>query len=339
MSMSAQLRRRRIRPFVSGAAAATLGASGTLFLISDGEAATSSTPTPVTPTVVATGPGFQVTSDGWVRYGRTTASKLALSNVQTVTENGTFDANGNCIVNTPSQTVTHGGPAAYQSETGYNPKLCEATYEEGFVANSVAASTLGVDTSQPYGLTPVPAGAQAGPAAVIPAPLPGQSLATASGVQPADSTTYKNAYQKDAYIDPLDITITSLADNMSFGVDDSNQILTSYSNWSYGHRFAYDGWSGSSPWLYSYKNNAYTEVFENGIYQGTNTDFEQYLVYEFGPEVYAACGFNSSPANFTQNMILEATASTLTPISQDTATGGCSNLVHRDAESGYGSTQ
>jgi len=56
-----------------------------------------------------------------------------------------------------------------------------------------------------------------------------------------------SAYQTDAYLDPLDITITSLANNLTWTMTSNNKEVLSQSGNLVSYQFVYDGWSGSSP--------------------------------------------------------------------------------------------
>ncbi len=350
-------RRRMARQGIrSGAALVTLGAaSGSLLLLPVGGAQAASTAPG--PAGSGNSAAFTITPDGWVHYNNTKASTLPLTNPTTVTLPGTIDSNGNCVISSPPLT-NKAGAGFFESETAFNPVLCQASFLEGQISSQVAAS-LGVTqrsvsaplppgalSSTPIGrVTPV-AGAASGPLALavpgsasagLAVPAPASQAATAPAVQAASSTTYKSAYQKDAYLDPFDITITSLAQNMTWGFNSSNQIVSA-SAYVVPYRFSWDGWGGGGPSSSVYKNGNYTAAINLAYYQSTNTDFENYVLAILGLAGLAACGFDTSPAVFTQNMALTGESGGYQVSSADSATGGCSDLVHRDSENGYGST-
>lgn len=251
-----------------------------------------------------------VLPNGWIDYNNTSATTMALTSKQTFTESGQVDANGNCTISTIEPSIPT-GDSAVVSETSYNPTLCEATYVMGLTSPAEAIS-LG-----------------ATPSSTLSAPIVLSPL-----------TEYNNkVYYKTEYIDPLDITITSLAVNLSYNYS-STGVLGTSSTGGDGYHFAYDGWSGSAA-TFTDGINGGTTVIGTGYYRQQNIDFQLFM---------DAIGFGllctgSLTATFTQNMQIADAAvkngGTPPPASnanQDTATGGCSNLVHFGAEFGSGTT-
>lgn len=295
---------------------------------------------------------FAVTSSsGWITYNGTEASKLPLINPQTVTVSGTVNSSGQCVLPNTTQVPKTVGDTFFESETAFDPVICQAKYLEGEVSASTAAADLGTNL---YPTRTAPLTPSAVPSTVLSTPPTSASITSvaSSGLMARaavgsvrsykgpsfDNTTYESAYQKDAYIDPLDITITSLAQNMTWGYT-SGYIAGNVSAYVVPYRFAYDGWSGGGPSSSVYKNGTATAAINLAYYQSVNTDFEQYLEDVLGPGAIAVCGFTIAPAVFTENMALTGYANHSYSVnSDDTATGGCSDLVHRDSENGWGST-
>lgn len=249
----------------------------------------------------ASGPGssepsspspFTVHADGWIDFTSTKAGTPPLTNAHTVTVAGHLGTNGNCSVPQPTMANPF-GVDTYSSEIAFNPVRCKARYREGDVSPSTAAG-LGIKPAR----QPLPA------AATPPATATPLGVASAHTVPNfCGSACTWSAYQKDAYLDPLDITITSLASNLTWTMATSNEEVLSYQGTLVPYRFAYDGWSGGPPAQQDYKNSADTTVNQFASYQSSNTDFEQYMLAAFGPTVVAVCG-GAAPAVFTQDMIL-----------------------------------
>jgi len=335
-----ELRRRSLRLLSRGAAAVTVGAAGTAAI--GGRLASASGPS--TPSSTTTTSPVTVTPSGWIKYNDISLPPMVSSS--TVTVSGTLDANGNCHID-QTDSNTAGGLNRFEAETAYNPKLCEATYVEGTI-DQATASALGISTSAPATL---PAGAlAAGPASVITslpslAP-PNTSLGNSPGSvsSPAalssvaadySGTTYKTASSKDWYTDPVGITITSLAQNLTWSVDDSNGLISSESSYVVPYQFAYDGWTTNALSDTDYKNGNYTAAIELSYFQSTNTDFEEIMTFLFGPGVILVCG-GVSPAVFTQDMALTGTQDGYSASNADSATGGCSDLVSWNHSDGWG---
>ena len=296
-----------------GTSSTSSGASGSGGSPSSGSASAGSTP-------------FTVEPDGWIDFTHTRQSAPPLTDSNVVTVSGSIDANGNCQVSNPTANVPL-GVNVYESEVAFNPRLCEAKYLEGEISDG---------TAQTLGASPQPQQAPAAGAAPAQAPVFGQAAPRMVLPPPCTTCTW-SAYQKDAYLDPLDITITSLANNLTWTMTSNNEEVLSQAGNLVGYRFAYDGWSGYGPEQNDYKNAAYTQAIQTGYYYSQNTDFEHIMEAIFGPAVIAVCG-GGSPAVFVQDEQINGYWGGFFTGSSDSNTGGCSDLVHRDAESGWGST-
>lgn len=270
----------------------------------------------IIPAAASNSPGAASTApitmgaNGWIQYNDTPATTMALTGKQTFSESGSIDAAGNCVI-AFTQPSTPAGDSAVVDETSYNPTLCEATYAMGITTPSEAAS---------LGATPI---SDASPATVTPL------------------NEYNNkVYYKTEYIDPFDITITSLAVNLSYNYSSAG-VMGSIGVTGDGYHFAYDGWGGAAA-SFSYGDNGGTTAYASGYYQQTNTDFAEFmsLLYDGLP----VCGLDTS-ATFTEDQTV-ADAAALNGAqppppsggNSDSATGACSSLVHFGSEIGQGTT-
>ncbi|PYC65344.1 hypothetical protein C7C46_32650 [Streptomyces tateyamensis] len=154
---------------------------------------------------------------------------------------------------------------------------------------------------------------------------------------PADYWS-ETAFEKNSYVDPLDITIVSLAPNISWTANGST--ITSYSNaYAVPYAFQYDGWSSSGV-SFSWNGCVNCENLQlNSSDTWRNTDFEAVIVATMGAAGYAACGFNSDPAVFQLSPFIRAGNNGSFAWGYNSpsgAAGGCSNLVHFRENHGFG---
>jgi hypothetical protein len=279
---------------------------GMVFTMVPAAASTNTTTTTTSPAPVV------VAANGWIDYNNTPATTMALTGKQTFSESGSFNAADNCEISFTQPSIP-AGDSAVVDETSYNPTLCEATYAMGLTTPSEATS---------LGATPI---ADANPATISPIPL----------------NEYNNkVYYKTEYIDPVDITITSLATNLSYNYSSAG-VMGSVGVTGDGYHFAYDGWSGAAA-TFTSGDNGGTTAYATGYYQQTNTDFATFMDSISGG--LPVCGLTTT-AVFTENQTVGDSASkngAAPPApsggNSDSATGACSSLVHFGAEIGQGTT-
>lgn len=327
--------RRGRRTVQRTAFAAVLGAAST-----GGVAITLATPvgassvpssTTLPPTSSTVFPGVTITSDGWIHYtpnhsqGASNGSSqgappssisdtLGTSLVDPTIEHlvGKVNRTGSCVIRQTNSEVPGQSPV-FSEEVAYNPITCQAQYEVGHL-----------------------------PAASTPS-APSHSTSAGTAMSAASSTIHKNAYIKSAFLDPFDITINSLATNLSWYINNPVSCVSFPSANIIPYKFAYDGWSTSGvsqfgPWKSS-PTGCSNSVFLGGYDQFRNTDFEDVVVALLGIDGYAACGFTGAAATFTYTDSITGTKTgSFSTASTDTKQGGCTDLVHRDSETGYGST-
>lgn len=285
--------------------------------------AASASPTPSAPmsgnAASASMPGVTPLAGGWIGYSATVASELTLTNQSTTTVTGTMESDGSCDISAAG-TAGAGGADTFQEETEYNPQTCQEQVLSGTLTSSDAA-VLGSLATNPNG--------SADTAAVS-----GSATAAASAT-PA-STSYQSAYVKTAWIDPLNITITSLADNLKWPLYGAGGTLTARVN---PYEFKYDGWSSSGPSKIKFvtlSGNTGWSVNETDHF--TNTDFAAFVYAVFGVAGWLACGApTTATAHFNHNVTVYGYRNDSRGWKwNDSKSGACTDLVHHAGWDGFG---
>jgi hypothetical protein len=263
----------------------------------------------------AAAPGLPtVTADGWMHYNNTLVDKIELINPTTTTTVGARDAEGHCVIASEGNVEGDSSTFFFEEDIAFNPNTCEK--------QTVRASINATTAAQLDGLA---SGAEA------PADQLHQSATAPDAPETIATTLPWHAYVKTAWIDPVNITITSLADDIQW-----NRQLAMSSEVN-NYKFRYDGWTvtpGTPPINWSsgsgWKATSTHDTFRN-------VDFERIIVALFGPAGFAACHFNFHPAVFTHSLTATGrTNGVFVSHFSDTANGGCVNLVHHRAWSGFG---
>jgi hypothetical protein len=269
-----------------------------------------------------TEPSSSTSANGWTTYTGTEAALLPLTDPQTIETTGTIDSSGNCNIPHPQPAIPY-GTVAVISETAYNPALCEATYLQGRITTS-AASSLGI------------ASAVASPAGTVAAPAAG--AAVPAKVSPLNEYN-SQVFSKAEYVDPVGITVTSLAENMSFNYSEPSGIIGGNSAYPVGYAWKYDIWGGANATSSIAIGDGGLDVVANGYYQHTNFDFQVILLALLGPIAVLACTQLLQTTVFTHDLFIGGAAGPEIAYSnEDSDSGGCANLTHWTAEYGSGST-
>jgi len=262
-------------------------------------------------------PGVVAAPGGWIDYTHTLASSLTLLNETTTTSTGTRGADGACTISGGGST-TAGSVGTYQEEVAFNPQSCQERVLSG--------------TLTPGDLTQLSA-ATGGTSSTV--QQAGSGTTAVTGIQPA-ATTYQQAYTKTAWIDPLNITITSLADNLQWPLYGAAGTLTARVN---TYDFPYDGWSstGPSPIKFQSISGGWSV---NETDQFTNTDFATFVYTVFGLAGWLACG---APLTVTAHFNHNVTVSGYSNGNRgwawnDSVSGACTDLVHHASWDNYGWT-
>jgi hypothetical protein len=261
---------------------------------------------------------FTRDADGWIRFNNTAVAKIELIDPITRTVTGARDSDGACEVASTGEMSSASGPQ-YEEDLAFNPVTCErVTIRGGITAESVATLDAMAAASAQANADDATTSDQA-------APADGHAMAAAAVIYT------HSAYVKTAWIDPVNITITSLSNNLDWNAALDLRAL------EVAYKFRYDGWSMNPvrptltwSWGPDWGASSSHEQFRN-------TDFERIIVALFGPAGFAACGFNGSPAVFTHNVTNYGHRNGVDAFAwNDTAKGGCVNLVHHRAWHGAG---
>jgi hypothetical protein len=187
------------------------------------------------------------------------AAKLGLTGLKTVTLAGKVGSNGSCSF-TDSGKVAPGTPGSYSEDLAYNTSTCQ---EKVLTGNLTKAELGEVNTA--FG--------QAGASGTSSATLENSSATSlkAGAVSP-NFISQTSAYEKSAWIDPFFITITSMADDLTWDYTGSAWTWASASVHPY--EFAYDGWTNSG----TPNINWYSGTYNIGMDESEtfyNNDFEE----------------------------------------------------------------
>jgi hypothetical protein len=282
---------------------------------------TSASGSPATPAVT-------VDSHGWIHYNRALVYSLSLKNFSVVTTAGSRNQQGVCSF-TEHGTVLPGSVGSYSEQVAVNPGLCQQKVAEGtLTAASVAAlaarNAAATHVATSSGRAPVTAT---------------KGSATANV---AAATTNTTAYNKTSFVDPVNITINSLSENLTWAYNGS--VVPSASYLIVPYEFAYDGWSNSgTPHPGFNFGTGYVWIRANETF--SNNDFEDLLLalsagFPGGPAlVFAVCGFSVATAVFSHSDYIEGLAGGGYNWSYSYSTsGGCTDLVTFEHHTGFGSS-
>lgn len=298
-----------LRPSVRFLAALTGGVCGAAALLTPVQAA-AATAAPALPDTVASSAalGITVDSDGWIHYTKTLVNTLGLQNKTTTTSQGTKVAGGDCTFPATSTTTT--GADTYSEEVAFNPLTCQDTVVSGTLT-SAGQAKLNAET------------ATTAQAATVATPAVAGAGAHA-------------AFEKVSYVDPADITITSLTDNMKWV--SNGRTITQTTSSAVSYKFQWDDWRATAlkwtdsgyPFNKTFTKSQVSQTF-------TNTDFEKLILKLLGPMGLAACGGTTAPAVFVLSPFVEGKPNgTFAVGHSNSVKGGCSDLVHFRENHGTG---
>lgn len=283
------------------------------------------TPSPKAPTTTSDVLGVTVDADGWLHYTKILANSLHLQGAKTRTVVGKHTADGGCTFDDHASQASSRSVNGFSEETAFNPKTCQESIVEGTLTASglaalqAASPTSASSTDVVTGTAPSTGGAK-------------------NAVTPNSLISYA-AFEKVSWVDPLDITITSLADNLGWTSDGSSDVSAGYNGVPY--KFWADGWSDSGV------NGSWggcvgagcTTIEASVTDTWRNTDFEAVLLLTMGAAAYAACGFDTSAATFYLNPYIYGYNNGYYSWGHgQSASGGCSDLVHFRENHGGGSS-
>lgn len=274
--------------------------------------------------------GVSINANGWIQYTRTLASRLALRNVSTTTVSAERGSDGICINSSSSTAAGPARRALFQEEIAFNPGTCQQRVLSGTMGPDDLATLNSIGDGH--------ASAPGSGSGVQSATVSGQRLPTTSQSPAAPNTSYGSAHVKTAWIDPLNITITSLANNMSWPLYGAGGTLTE--RWN-AYDFPFDGWSSSGVYLGPFvtlSGNIGWSIRATDHF--TNTDFATFVYIVFGIAGWLACGAPLTvTAHFNHDLTIYGYRSGgYNRAWNDSATGACTDLVHHAEWDGYGWT-
>ncbi len=266
-----------------------------------------------------------VDATGWIHYENLEITSLALKDRKVATVSGRRDKDGSCVFGENAR-LTLGGPAGYSEEVAFNPNTCQAKVESGTLSQSAEGNQP--NTNPNTGLIETSESTPVGTAS---------TPSSASVAGPATTQSFAD-FEKVSYVDPLDITITSLTNNLHW--ESSNNRITEANATGVSYKFAWDNWSASNMTWTWWGYPSYPSYTEDQVAQTFyNTDFEAVIVAIMGYAGYAACGFDSSPATFYLAPQVKGTPSGYYYYGHlNSVSGGCSDLVHFRENHGSGSS-
>jgi hypothetical protein len=282
-----------------------------------------------TPAAPVTSQAVTMDGQGWLHYNRTEAAGLALRDVSTITVVGTETSNHGCAFK-EAGIVYKGSLGIYTEQIALNPTLCQEKLLLGKMTPTSLATLQAADEArgQSIGVNPAVSAA---------ATRPGIAKSAIS----APAATAARAYEKTSYVDPAFLTITSLSANLTWYGDGVNITSASYADVPY--MFRYDGWRtiGNAGSAFTFRP---TSVSINPHMQFLNSDFQRLLVAmaSGNPLLAAAVRFACGPqqtAVFSLNEFIQGNSNQgFNWGYADAASGGCSQLVHHNHYSGFGSS-
>lgn len=288
---------------------------------------------PATVSAASASLGVVAQDDGWLSYTHTQASSLALTGKTTTTLTGTVDADGTCSISSAG-TATAASPETYQEEVGFNPTTCQERLLTGTISASDAAKIAPTDTGNALE-TPALSTSSVALASTTSSP----DATNGADVAPsavAAATSYGTEHEKTAWIDPVNITITSLAANLKWPLYGKGGTISGRVN---PYEFKYDGWSSTGPSPIKFPalpGNAGWSLRETDSF--TNNDFAAIVYTLLGPAGWAACGFHlSTTAHFHHDVTVKGYKNNNRGWAwKDSKSGACSNLVHHREQHGSG---
>ncbi|WEO97798.1 hypothetical protein A6P39_029385 [Streptomyces sp. FXJ1.172] len=295
----------------------------------------SPTPTPTatdSPSPSSTGiPGVAIGTDGWITYSDDATTQFGVTGT-TKTINGTVQSDGTCQFDDSSSDSS--SATTYEQEVGYNPTTCQERVLTGTITTAQEASLASPADTNAVPETPQSTDSTGDTAATVNAANSPYSE-TGAAETAAASTSYSNAHTKTAWIDPVNITITSLTTNLRWPLYGAGGTLNARNN---AYKFKYDGWSTSGT-----PKPSFSTISDGwgtgGAETFKNNDFENIVLLLLGPSGWAACGFSTATAVFKHNVhVYGHRDGSRSHTWSDSKAGGCSNLVHHRTSNGWGWT-
>ncbi|MEJ0014531.1 MAG: hypothetical protein WDN07_02970 [Actinomycetota bacterium] len=284
-----------------------------------GSASSADTNSQALSSTVTSIPGVSVDASGTFHYTNTLSSPQDLSGAVTSVVQGTRNSSGACVFSDPNSV----GPK-FGTEIAYNPTTCQDTMLFGQLTSKGIADLAAISPAS----TPSPGTSTK---------LAGGAAQPSAALSPASYDGWQSAYNKVAFIDPINLTIVSLSNNFTWEISGSSVIYGNTTPSAYLEHFGGDV-TTSTGFGTSYTNIGGAYGIQSTTWNSwTNSDFEAWMVFFLGAPGYAACGFNSSSSQFyIAPTVTGNSDTTFTHSDVHTKSGGCTDLIHTNYNSGYG---
>lgn len=326
--------RRRGHKFSQKTRLATASGAATVLAVASLVApeAASATTQPPKPGPIDSRLGVTVDSNGTFHYSTTLADSLGLVGKKTVTNKGMLGKNDSCVFKDKELNLGPETANGYTEETSYNPQTCVETLVTGQLTPSGTATLAAADPkAAPPTSTPSTPSTSTSPDSV---PPPG-----------GGSGGSWSEFEKVSYVDPFDITITSLVDNMSW--KSNGYQITSVDTSPHSYEFAYDGWTeygitrstSGYPLDQSYTKSVFSDSWQNTDFEALMEDVAGAFFPGGATAVWLACGATNAPANFSLAPAVKAYPSGNFDLGHsESVSGGCHDLVHFRENHGSGTS-
>lgn len=281
---------------------------------------------------VSSAPGVTIDSAGWVHYTNLLSDRVAVQGARTSMVAGIREPDGSCGTS-GSGTANAAASTNFREEVALDPSTCAQEIVSGHVGPGGLA-TLNALARQSATPTSSPS-----PTSILKARARPASSVAGPKSQAVAATTFSEAYNKTAWIDPLNITITSLAANIKYPLYGSGPWVY---YWADPYEFPLDGWSSTgvtNTFSYLYPRDTYGWQVDS-VDHFTNTDFATFIYSTLGLAGWLACGAQFTvTAHFNHNVIVQGYSNGNRGWGwNDSASGACANLVHHAQWSGFGTT-
>lgn len=291
-------------------------------------ASASTAPVGSAPPSVTSIPGITVDSQGTFHYTNAMTSSGDLSGATTTVVMGQRNSAGGCALS--GSSLNDGSPSAvdYTVETSFNPGTCEATFVSGHLTSAGAGALAAASPS------PAPTGSSS--TSTFGSPSSQNNISAPVPAAGSSYNGYWSAFNKVSWVDPVDLTIVSIADNLTWQISGSSIPWASAYYVPYREHIGGDVTTQTEGNLWWSSGSNYTESWSDSSW--TNSDFEAWVVAVLGIAGYAACGFNSNPAYFyLQADTAGWNNATFSPGWNSSNSGGCVDLTWLRQNDGPGS--
>ncbi|MEZ0579290.1 DNRLRE domain-containing protein [Nocardioides sp. MH1] len=273
--------------------------------------------------------GLTVGPDGWITYNDDSVqTDLNLTPGTITTLNGTGSTDG-CSFDEESD-LENDGPAIFV-EVGYNPVTCQERVQMTPLTQAATDELEAQDASAESAGSSTESGPSFYYAGNADAPV---SEPDVNAPSLAASSYPNHAWVKARWIDPVNITITSLKESMNweYGYNPTGTFSSVSHAWKYSLDVTH---TGPADW-HNFGHDA-NHVWDSVKRSYWNSSFATIIVGALGPAGWAACGFWTSPrADFSHNLTLKGDSwGGADAYIHSRKHGACTNLVHHKVNTSW----